>query len=217
MLKAQLWLMCCKVGFQIVFSLNLLYVSATALFYAISQRGQDISTILSPDSVFPLQNATVFFELFMAILPFLIVLVFAFSFLTDQELFMLPAFQSRSGVWNYYLSKAFACFAGVFFVFFFPLFLGMILNLLIFPQSGHTFFGDFFDRNYSSLISGDTVTLPVFNAGMLFPALYLSHPQLYQLLFAFFFSAGMVFLVLSHLPFRFTLKNIKFYCCCLCI
>ena len=208
-LSMQTRLMFRQRAFAFCFGINMLYILATFVFYVLTQRGQDVSTILSPSSAFALNSESVFYPVFINVVPFITVLPFAMSFMTDKMNDITPIIQSRTGIKNYYVSKALVCFIGGFAVFFIPLIINMLLNLMIFPQSGITIFGDIFDRNYSATITGSNVMVETVQKGILFLRLYLYSADLYNLLFALIFSLSMGVLSVFNFVMSFILKRHK--------
>ena len=210
-INTQIRLMCEKKSFRIGFSLSLGYVLLTYLYYVWYQYGSEISTILSPDAIFPLHSDTIFYSTFINIVPFIIVIPFATSFVTDNTLYMLPTIQSRMSVKTYYYSKSIACFAGSFLIFFIPFIVSMILNHLTFPQSGVTFWGDMYDLNFSPTITGDNVMVTVEKSGILFPKLYLVSASSYNLLFSAIFSIAMGICSVFVFSLSFIMKKFKIF------
>lgn len=206
-LSMQIRLMLRQRAFAFCFGINMLYILATFVYYALTQRGQDVSTILSPGAAFALNSNAVFYPVFINAVPFITVLPFAMSFMTDRLNDIAPIIQSRAGIKNYYVSKALVCFIGGSAVFFIPLAINLLLNLLVFPQSGITAFGDMLDRNYSATITGSNVIIEAIRKGILFPRLYLYSADLYNLLFAFIFSLSMGVLSVFSFVMSFILKR----------
>ncbi len=190
-ISMQMRLMINKKEFQITYIINAGYVLLTYLYYVIYYWGDDVSTVSSSSAVFSLLSKSVFFDLYISIVPFLVVLPFAMSFVDDKKNNILPGLQVRSGVKAYYISKAVACFLGGFFSFFIPMMIGMLLNVLTFPGSGITFLGDYFDMNFDAAVTGADVLIRTRWAGLWFPRLFISSPDGYNILFCTFFSIAM--------------------------
>lgn len=187
----QLVLMVNKKEFYFGFLINLGYVLLTYLYCAVRVWGRELSTIPAPHAVFALQEFAPFYDIYINIVPFLVVFPFAMSFINDSNNRILPVLQVRSGVKGYYISKAIACFVGGFLAFFVPLIINILLNNITFPQSGRTFIGDLYDMNYSARITGSNIIVDTAWSGIWFPRLFINHPEGYNLLFATFFSAAM--------------------------
>lgn len=190
-ISMQMRLMINKKEFQITYIINMGYVLLTYLYYVTYYWGEDVSTIASPSAVFALLTKSKFFDLYISIVPFLVVFPFAMSFMDDKKNYLLPILQVRSGVKVYYISKAVGCFIGGFLSFFIPLMIGILLNVLTFPESGITFLGDYFDMNFDAAITGADVLIRTRWAGLWFPRLFIDSPDLYNILFCIFFSIAM--------------------------
>lgn len=187
----QLRLMVNRREFQLAYAVNLGYVLLTYLYYVICYWGQDVSTVPSPGAVCALLTNSRFFDVYVGIVPFLAAFPFATSFFDDRKNAVTPILQVRSGVRIYYVSKAVACFLGGFLAFFLPLAIGTFLDNVTFPESGITFLGDLFDRNYDARVTGASVTVATKWAGLWFPRLFLEAPQVFNLLYCLLFSVTM--------------------------
>lgn len=190
-INMQMRLMINKKEFQITYIINMGYVLLTYLYYVFCYWGDEASTIPSSSAVFALSTQSRFFDLYVGIVPFLVVFPFAMSFMDDRKNSLLPIIQVRSGVKVYYISKAISCFAGGFICFFIPLIMGILLNILTFPESGITVLGDYFDVNFDAAITGANVLIRTKWAGLWFPRLFIESPDLYNILFCMFFSVAM--------------------------
>ncbi len=190
-IRMQLKLMVNKKEFHFGVLINLGYVLITYLYCAFRAWGKDISTIPAPHAVFALQDLSPFYDIYINIVPFLVVFPFAMSYVNDCNNRIIPLFQVRMGVRKYYISKAVACFVGGFVAFFVPLMINIFLNNVTFPDSGITFAGDMYDLNYNSRITGANIIVDTAWAGMWFPRLFMRHPEGYNILYAVFFSSAM--------------------------
>lgn len=184
----QMRLMLNRKEIKIIYLINMGYVLLTYFYYVIHYWGEDVSTVPSPSAVFALLTTSIFFDVYISIVPFLVVFPFAMSYIDDKRNYILPIMQVRSGVRVYYVSKAVTCFLGGFFSFFIPMMIGILLNILTFPQSGITFLGDCFDVNFNAAITGADVLIGTKWAGLWFPLLFIKSPDLYNVLFGIFFS-----------------------------
>lgn len=187
----QMRIMLHKKEFQLTYLINIGYVLLTYLYYVVYYWGEDVSTVPSPSAVFALLTTSKFFDVYISIVPFLVVFPFAMSYIDDRRNSILPIMQMRSGVKVYYVSKAVTCFAGGFLSFLIPMMIGILLNVLTFPQSGITFLGDNFDVNFNAAITGADVLIKTRWAGLWFPRLFIKSPDLYNVLFCMFFSLSM--------------------------
>lgn len=207
--KMQFLLMVHKKAFQISFLISLFYVFLTYIFYCATQFGMDISNILSADSVFVGNSSTAFINYLNVLFPFLVVMPFGFSFLTDKSINILPIIQTRIGVKRYYFVKMMVCFIGGFIIFFIPFVLNIIFNYITFPSSGKTFLGLLYDWNYSHDLTGENVSRLAVSSGLPFLKLYILSPLVYNLLYSFIFSAYMGILSVFCFSVSFLIKKNK--------
>ena len=187
----QIGLMFQKKGFQAALLINLAYAVLTYLYYAVTSVGKEISTIVSSHAAFMLLDTAPFYSVYILLMPFLVVLPFAMSFVTDRSNACLPALQVRSGVITYYVSKAVACFVGGVVAFGIPCIINIIFNQLTFPQNGVTFLGNLYDANYVAGITGTRVMIPTNWAGIWFAKVFVSNPELYNMIITGIFSVAM--------------------------
>ncbi len=190
-INMQINLMCNKKGFQLAFALNLCFALGAYLWNVFTAWGDDVSTIVSPSAAFLLLEDNVLFDIYITIVPFIVVFPFAMSYVTDKSNMVLPALQVRGGVKTYYITKAVACFLGGVFAFLVPLLLNIFLNEITFPESGVTFIGDLYDWNYDGGVAGTDIMMPTKWVGIWFPKLFMKFPELYNILIAFIFSVAM--------------------------
>lgn len=190
-IRMQLKLMCNKKGFQLAFALNLCFALGTYLFNVFVACGKDVSTIISPSAAFMLLDTNEFFNMYITLVLFLVVLPFAMSYVTDKSNIVLPALQIRSGVRIYYTSKAIACFVGGVAAFLIPAMINLFLNEITFPESGITFVGDLYGWNYDADIVGTNVMIPTKWTGIWFLKIFMKAPALYNIMVALIFSLAM--------------------------
>lgn len=190
-INMQIGLMFQKKGFQTALLINLVYATLTYLYHVVTSVGREISTIVSSHAAFMLLDTAPFYSVYILLMPFLVVLPFAMSFITDRSNACLPALQVRSGVKNYYVSKAVACFVGGVVAFGVPCIINIILNQLTFPQNGVTFLGNLYDDNYVAGITGIRVMIPSKWSGIWFAKVFVSNPELYNIIITGIFSVAM--------------------------
>lgn len=194
MIRMQFRLMINKKEFQLVYLINLVYVFLVYLKHISAYWGDEVSTILSPGSTSAIvwhYNISRIYHIYIILLPFLLVLPFAMSFIDDNKNLILFALQIRSGVKVYYIAKGIVCFIGGFLAFFVPLFMNFILNHVTFPDSGLTFMGDLYDINFDSLVTGAGLTIEARGPKTWFLPLFLASQEGYTLLFCILFSIEM--------------------------
>lgn len=193
MIHMQLRLMMNKKEFQLVYVINIGYILLTYFMHIRAYWGYEVSTILSPGSasaiVYHYNNKV--YHIYMVLIPFLLVLPFAMSFIDDNKSLILPVMQIRSGIRVYYVSKGITCFIGGFIAFFMPLLINLFLNHFTFPDSGLTFIGDLYDVNFDWRTTGVMLAIETKWPRMWFLRLFLASQEGYVLLFCILFSAIM--------------------------
>lgn len=183
-LRFQFKIMVFKKGFKISFTLMMLLSIGCILYYSIVNLGNDISNVISPRYAYMFYNNQ-YSSILMLLIPIISMLPFSSSFFVDSKLNYNNIIISKIGIWRYYISKGICCMIGSFLIFFIPLIINILLNQLVFPESGmsstyETFFS-LFKTQYSSNEGYRNASIPMLN-------LYITHPQLYNLLFAFLIS-----------------------------
>ncbi len=116
---------------------------------------------------------------------FILLLPFSFSYVNERKRNMTHCLQMRMGVRRYYYENLLLCFLGSFFMFFIPFAIQIGLNQVLFNSElihGFTY-------NYMANISGDSWSTTLYTRGIPFKWLFINHPQFYNLLYGFFFSA----------------------------
>ncbi len=156
---------------------------------AVSFKDIDILAMPSSAEVFILRSGTPANNVLAMIYVFLIVFPFGFVNSTEKRLHRNIIIQTRTSVPKYYNIHLLCSFITTFVCFFAPLLLSLLLNMTIFPSDGVSLSGEsLYMYNESAAITGDNVFQNSVSKGEIFPALYINHPQLYNLLYAFFFS-----------------------------
>lgn len=210
-IKMQIELMFQKKGFQAALLINLVYAALTYLYHVVTSVEKEISTIVSSHAAFMLLDTAPFYSAYILLMPFLVVLPFAMSFITDRSNACLPALQVRSGVKSYYVSKAVACFVGGVVAFGIPCIINIILNRLTFPQNGVTFLGNLFDANYVAGITGVRVMIPTKWSGIWFAKVFVTNPELYNIIIVGIFSVAMGIFGVFVYTVSFLCKRNKFF------
>ncbi|MBR1385153.1 MAG: hypothetical protein IJ555_15305 [Ruminococcus sp.] len=154
-LRAQLWLMLHKRGFQVSFTVMLLFAVGcfiegclrsshdASAYYEMAGMQAVHRSFLNETNEQRLQTFEFFF-------PFIVVLPFSFSLFVDRSTRISEIVLSRCGRGRYYLSKLCAAFIGGFILIFIPLLISCALT--------HGFCSisviELFDPNYSTLTAG---------------------------------------------------------------
>lgn len=177
-----------KLGFKFSFFIMFIFGITSYLNNVRISMSEDISVIISADSSFALSSYNSLWGLFTAILPFIIVFPYAFSYLEDNRLKIIPYVVNKTGKTNYFLSKTTACFIGGFLIIFIPFILNLILCHITFPDNYNTSFGIYNTSDYISNLTGSNVIINTEQKGLPLLKLYLINPFAYNLLYLCFFS-----------------------------
>ncbi|MEG1719772.1 MAG: hypothetical protein RR306_05560 [Clostridia bacterium] len=140
----------------------------------------------------------------MALYPFLIVLPFADSFITDYKAKITPVIQTRITFKNYYFSKMICVFLGAFIVLLIPQLLNLLANVIAYPFTSVTpFTGDAFGQSASAITH------------MQFPYLLHNYPNLYNLLFTFILSISGGIMAVGIYCISFFIKKSRLFIICI--
>lgn len=157
---------------------------------AFSYNGVDVLTLPASAEIFILRIDTPANSILSMLYVFLIVFPFGFVNSTEKRLHRNLTTQVRTSVPKYYSIHLLCSFITTFVCFFVPFVLSLLLNMVIFPSDGIPLSSEsFYTFNEGASITGDNVFQNSVSKGEPFVGLYINHPQLYNLLYAFFFSA----------------------------
>lgn len=132
-LRARLALMIKQNGFIASMTLMLVFSAASFVYNAAGFRGSDISAIVDGYHLLATVPESHYRGFFEMLFPFLAIMPFCFSYMTDRDRNNICAYAVRGGRTNYYLSSAATAFAGSFIIIFVPLLIDLLLNVTIFP------------------------------------------------------------------------------------
>ena len=120
------------------------------------------------------------------LLPFLIVLPYGFSYISEVRSGMRHYVQVRGTRKVYYFAQLCVCFFSVFLVFFIPLIINIGLNGAFFPVNGNDYItlAHVGTSNWSSYITGSGFLKKVLHHGMILKQIAIDSPQLYNVIFA---------------------------------
>lgn len=155
MLAAQLNLMLHKRGFQISFTLVMLYVMYifVQLYWYRSMTDIDVfdySNLMAVHSGFLNESGERQLDTLLFFFPFIAVMPFSFSLYVDRSTRISDIVISRCGKRSYYFSKLFTAFTGSFLIFFIPLMISTVLTHIFYAPS----LLNIFDPNYSEATAG---------------------------------------------------------------
>lgn len=168
-----------KKSFWISFFFMFLYSLGYHLFFIYSYYQGKITKVYSGSCYFVGRFADLpCIELFTAVFPLIVTLTFSFTFYEER----------KSGVWNYtilrigtkcyYVGKAVVAFLGNFIIITIPYLCNILLNSLVFPEIGVTFYGSTEEPlYYLNLLE---------NSHMPFMSFYIHYTIIYLILYSIF-------------------------------
>lgn len=187
-IKMQCSLMFHKYSFKFVFSLMMIYSLGVYLINLYTSSGKDVSTLHSAVSLYVGSSIGEYFHYFSSIFPFIVVFPFAFSYLNDKSVNIIPFVMTRMGSNYYYSSKLIAAFIGGVLIILIPFAINLLLLTITFPHNDNTYFGFFHDINYGSRLLGTNVIVSSAGKGLPFLQLYMTSPLLHSCLYLVFLS-----------------------------
>ncbi len=155
-LRTQINLMFHKRGFQVSFTVMLLFVVYSFInnyhrFTTDSIFNYDLEGMQAVHRSFLNESNQQHFQTFVFFFPFVAVLPFSFSLFVDRSTRINEIVISRCGKKKYYFSKLTAAFVGGFVIILIPLMISSALTHIFFSNSVI----NIFDPNYSTLTAGD--------------------------------------------------------------
>ena len=155
-LRAQLNIMFHKRGFQVSFTVMLLFVVYCFInnYHRLTTErfiNFDLEGMQAVHRSFLNDSNQEHFQTFVFFFPFAAVLPFSFSLFVDRSTRINEIVIARCGKRKYYFSKLTAAFAGGFVIVFIPLIISTALTHIFYSNSVI----NLFDPNYSTLTAGD--------------------------------------------------------------
>ncbi|MCR5742846.1 MAG: hypothetical protein K6F92_03835 [Lachnospiraceae bacterium] len=175
------------IGFWITFTSVLLLCMTNTVICAVRDIGCDTALSYSAPEAFLLYMGDVegnIGAVFDFLYIFLLLLPFSLSYVNERKKNTMCIIQIRRGIRRYYYENLFLCFLGSFTAFFIPFVIQIGVNQLIFGGE----FMDSFTYMWQGDISGDRYGEILYTRAIPFKWLFINHPQMYNLLFAFLFS-----------------------------
>lgn len=156
------------------------------IFYVWRYRGCYAYELPSADILYLGNSNGLVWEYICMLFPFLIVLPYGFSYISEVKTGVKNYVQVRGTRRAYYFAQCCVCFFSVFLVFFAPMLLNIILNGAFFPVNGNDpiTLAQMGTSNWGSYITGSSFTKTVLHHGMICKQILIDHPQLYNVLFA---------------------------------
>lgn len=204
-LHYHLRLMFRKKTFWVSFFLMLGVCIAFPFYYAAKYRGTSEYLLPSAETLYVGNNIGFIWNYISLIFPFLVIFPYSMSYFEESRQGVLYYVQTRSGRKNYYWSQLLTCFIGGMIIILIPFLLNILLNGIIFPDNGNDYIStwDRYTENWDSDIMGSNITRKVLHKGFLLPGIFISHPQIYNALFALL--AGVTSGIMSMLAYSFSL------------
>lgn len=193
--RTQFYIMIHQKGFQLCCIVVLLCGLINTTFWlgshygGMRECGIDVSEVFLLNDFSPVVNDFTMISLFILLLPY------CFSGLKNRNLHtdLLHIVQGNSR--SYYMAGAVTSFCGTFLAFFLPLLIVLLINQIFFTSTGCMANGfSFYDVNGGGGLVGTTIVeSAVVNPGLcMIPiGLYISHPLLYNMLYALLYSVFM--------------------------
>ena len=189
----QLRVMLNKRGFQVSFSAVMVICLGEVILNCYGFKGMrgwddgfvgnDPSSAITTFEAFILCQSSNLLDLLELLFPFLCLLPFSFSLLTDKTTNTDVLFCAYEGKRRYVISKIIAVFVGSFIIFMIPLCIEILVNYIIFDNSMGA---NIFDPNWR--FTGWGVGRVTDYPGAPFGDILAMSPLLFSLLYAFFFS-----------------------------
>lgn len=172
----QLRLLLKRSEFFLIFCLMMFLSMGQFLFNCVGQYGQTTLDVLSSDQLFICRDSTgVLGYILPYILPIVITIPFVDTYLSDRLNGTLPVYLTRTKTKTYYFSKLFVVAISAMIVVFVPFILNYLLGLIAFPSDSINYFGN--------LSTDQSQYYAEYLNCVLFPALFIRNPNLYNLLF----------------------------------
>ena len=142
----------------------------------------NINSLVSSDQHYIGRTTWDLHTVLIALIPLIVSIPFADTYFEENQKNILPILITKyKNTKSYFISKALVVFFSAFLVIFFPLIFNIILNNITFPAETV--------KDYSNLSTDQTVYyIEEFVSQILFPNLFVKHPQLYNVVFCFALS-----------------------------
>lgn len=204
MLRFQLSRMVRSREYRVALLLSSLCVCAAFLYEANAASALDRSQILSASEVACGYGLSYGWGLFSALWPFLVVLPFATSFISDRKEQCIAPAVTRSSYPAYFRGKLLASAIGSATVVLLPMLLNLALCYLVFPVNHNLILSGYEDHMYPIILLGQNKMYRSVSDGYPFLRLYLFSPLLHQLLYLFLLGgfSGLCGAAVAALSFR---------------
>lgn len=174
-LKSRLSLCLRQNGFLLSMTLMMIYSIGTFIFNVLQFKNLDTSQIIGATNLLATSARSVYIGYFEMLFPFLVIMPFCFSYMTDKQQNNISVISIRGSKKSYYLSSWMTAFIGGFIIIFIPLLLNFLLNISTFPLN--SMLDDTNMNTYSPAHIED------YWCKYLFANLYVKNPIVHNLLF----------------------------------
>ena len=208
-IKVQLKIMRVSREFRVALLISSLYAVYAFVFYALEASKEDIFHVLDANEYVCFSPVNGLWNMFLMVYPFLVVMPFATSYISDYKNRLIVIYASRVSRRNYYVSKLVAAFVGSALVMMIPFLLNLLLCNIFFPHNLNLW-GIYPMRNYYGRLLGMNFAYGHISSQIPFLGVLLRSPILYGVLYIFLFSfisglLGMLVMAISFVVKRFKL------------
>lgn len=193
--RTQFYIMIHQMGFQLCFMIVLLCGLVNTAFWQVSNYGGIREDGVDVAEAFLLNDCSRVVDVFFMLSLFLLMLPYCFSGLKNRNLHTDLLHVVRGNTRSYYAAGGVTAFCGTFLAFFLPLLIELLVNQIFFTSTGRMANGcSIYDLNGGGGLVGTTIVESlVVNPGLcMIPiGLYISHPLLYNMLYALLYSTFM--------------------------
>ncbi len=206
-IKIQLKLMKISREFRVAMILSSVYAVYAFVYYALEARKEDIFNVLDASEYVCFSPNNGLWNMYLMVYPFLVVMPFATSYISDYKNRLMVIYASRVSRRNYYLSKLVASFIGSALVVAIPFLLNLLLCNIFFPHNLN-YWSIYPMRNYYGNLLGLNFVYEHVSSQLPFLGLLLKSQILYEVMYIFLFSfitgmLGMLAMAISFLIKRF--------------
>ena len=207
-IKVQLKIMRVSREFRVALLIASLYAVYAFVFYALEARKEDIFRVLDANEYVCFSPNNGLWNMYLMVYPFLVVMPFATSYISDYKNRLMVIYASRVSRRNYYLSKLVASFIGSALVVAIPFLLNLLLCNIFFPHNLN-YWSIYPTRNYYGRLFGLTFAYEHISSQIPFLGVLLSSPVLYGVLYIFLFSFISGLLGMLAMAISFVIKRFK--------
>ena len=207
-IKVQLKIMRVSREFRVALLISSLYAVYAFVFYALEASKEDIFHVLDANEYVCFSPVNGLWNMFLMVYPFLVVMPFATSYISDYKNRLIVIYASRVSRRNYYVSKLVAAFVGSALVVAIPFLLNLLLCNIFLPHNLNLW-TIYPMRNYYGRLLGLTFAYKHISSQIPFLGVLLRSPILYGVLYIFLFSFISGLLGMLAMAISFVIKRFK--------